>query len=429
MNKKFLIIIIIIISAIGLFFGMRFFNKHQLEDNLEAQAEPVKLDRIEKIEVLTGSTFGKLMTEFSDLDAPTVNGIYVASKEVHDLANIRVGRFIELVFDKDTDQFKELRYKIDSEDQLIVYRNSEYKELEFEVLDQAEIENQADQNIETESEIPKWLARVEAIPYETKIKVAGGIVETSVYEAALENDIDERAIIELANVFQWTIDFAMDPRVGDEFKLIYEERYLDGEYVMPGRILAGKYVNAGTVLDHYYFEEDQDNMGYFDVDGNSVQKMFLKAPVEFRYISSGYTTGNRVVMEVGLSGPHRAIDYAASSGTPIRTVGDGVVTGAGYSGCYGNIVTIRHNGTYTTRYAHQSKMAVSVGQRVKQGDVIGYVGSTGCSTGPHVHFEMIKNGAKIDPLREVLPPGTPIKEENQERFHNEINQYKKQLGI
>ena len=133
-------------------------------------------------------------------------------------------------------------------------------------------------------------------------------------------------------------------------------------------------------------------------------------------------------MEIGLSGPHRAIDYAAPIGTPIRAVGNGTITFAGWSSAgYGYLTKMRHNGTYSTNYAHQSRIAVSVGQKVKQGDVIGYVGSTGYSTGPHLHYEMVKNGAKINPLKEVLPPGKPIKEENKERFFSLLEEYNKLL--
>jgi len=263
------------------------------------------------------------------------------------------------------------------------------------------------------------------INYEIRKKTAKGEVKSSMYAAALENGIDERAIIELANAFQWTIDFAMDPRVGDTFEFVYEELYLDGEYVMPGTVLAGRYINDGQEYNVYYFEESEDNKGYFDSEGNSVQKMFLKAPVEFRYISSGFTTGLRYVEAFNVSTGHRAVDYAAALGTPIRSVGNGTVTYAGWSSAgYGNLVSIRHNGTYSTNYGHQSKIIVKRGQKVAQGQIIGYVGSTGFSTGPHLHYEMVKNGTKINPLKEILPPGTPIKEENRARFFSEIEKYK-----
>ncbi|MDA3840254.1 MAG: peptidoglycan DD-metalloendopeptidase family protein [Patescibacteria group bacterium] len=375
---------------------------------------PEKQDRIEKIEIVDGSTYGALMEEM-DIPGSVYMEIYDSSEDVYDLVKIRLGRFIELVYDKDTDEFKELKYKIDTEDELHI-RNTKYLIKEDAVASSTE-------------EINTWIAEVAPIPYEIKVVRKEGVVETSVYMAAINNDIDERAIIDLANAFQWSIDFAMDPRVGDTFKMFYEERYLDGEYVMPGRILAGVYVNDGKEFDVYYFEESDDNIGYFDKDANSVQKMFLKAPVEFRYISSGYTTGSRVVMEIGLYGPHRAIDYAAPMGTPIRSVGNGTITFAGWSSSgYGYLTKIRHNGTYSTNYAHQSRIGVRVGQKVSQGDIIGYVGSTGYSTGPHLHYEMVKNGSKIDPLKEILPPGKPIKEENKERFFSLLEEYNKQLN-
>ncbi len=373
---------------------------------------PEPTDRIEQVTISDGDTFGALMAT-SGIPYAEAMDIYDAARDVYDLVKIRVGRIIELVFDKDTDDFKELRYKVDTEDELFITKSVATTTASSSPVS-----------------APDWQAAIKPIPYVVEVVTATGTVETSMYEAAIEKDIDIRAIIDLANVFQWSIDFAMDPRQGDTFSFVYEKRYLNGEYVMPGRILAGRYVNNGTPFEAYYFEESADNTGYFDEDGNSVQKMFLKAPVEFRYISSGYTTGNRVVMEIGLSGPHRAIDYAAPLGTPIRAVGDGTVTFAGWnSHGYGNLTSIRHNATYSTNYAHQSKIIVKVGQKVKQGDIIGYVGSTGYSTGPHVHFEMVKNGAKINPLTEIQPPGKPILEENRDRFFTEIDKWQDMLNL
>lgn len=370
--------------------------------------EAEKQNRIEKIEIKDGETYGVLMDR-AGVGYGTQTKIYDAALASYDLVKIRVGKSLNLIHDKDSDEFIELVYQIDTEDELHV------RKIKAE-------NNTASSSPETET----WQAEVVPINYEIRIKTSGGTVESSMYQAALDNSIDERAIIELANAFQWEIDFAMDPRQGDTFKFVYEERYLNGEYVMPGKVLAGQYVNEGVKHELYYFEETKENIGYFDEDGNSAQKMFLKAPVEFRYISSGYTIGNRVVMEIGLHGPHRAIDYAAAVGTPIRSVGDGKIVSAGWSRVgYGNLVSIRHNGTYSTNYAHLSKFAVKSGQTVKQGEVIGYVGSTGYSTGPHLHYEMVKNGTKIDPQKEVLPPGKAIAEENKARFLEE----KKKLEV
>ena len=383
-------------------------HKQATPDNVSVYSEdevvviPELKDRQELIEIKDGSTFGELMDQIGIAPA-LASEIYASALGKCDLAQIRAGHVLEVDFDKDSDEFKQLKYKIDSENELLVSYSDD------------DVENSCS-------------AEVVPIEYEVKVVTKEGEISSSMYEAALENDIDERAIIEFANTFQWSIDFAMDPRVGDTFKFIYEERYLDEEYVMPGKILAGQYINDGNKYEVYYFEEDEDNVGYFDVDGNSVQKMFLKAPVAFKYISSGYTTGLRYVKAFNVSTGHRAIDYAATYGTPIRAVGDGTIIMATYNGAYGNMVKVRHNGTYQTNYGHMSKFAVRKGGKVKQGDVIGYVGSTGFSTGPHVHFEMVKNGVKINPLLEVLPPGKAISDANKDRFFSIIKEYQAELN-
>jgi murein DD-endopeptidase MepM/ murein hydrolase activator NlpD len=356
---------------------------------------PLPTERVEEIPVIAGTTYVELM-QSAGIGYNEVMAIYDASKNLYDLANVRSGRDMRLVYDAQTDAFKELRYDIDTEETLFVTK----------------------QIADDESKI--WVAVRKPIPYEIRIKTYHGTVQTSMYQAAMDNGIDERAVIAFADAFQWTIDFASDPRVGDTFDFVVEERYLNGEYVMPGNVLAGRYTNAGTVYEVYYFEETDDNKGYFDTDANSVQKMFLKAPVAFKYISSGFTTGQRYVEAFNVSTGHRAIDYAAVYGSPIRATADGTITFAGWnSGGYGNMVSVRHNGTYSTNYAHMSKIAVKRGQKVKQGEVIGYVGSTGFSTGPHVHYELVKNGVKVNPLKEILPPGQPVKDENRERFEQE----------
>ena len=372
---------------------------------------PEKKDRILKIEIGEGDTYGALMQE-NGVDYALAMEIYDSAQEFYDLIKIRQGRIIELVYDKDDDSFNALKYKIDSEDELVISKINQ---------------NIQKQNASSSGVIEgqkSWQTEIIPIDYEIKIKTSGGVIESSMYQTALDNDIDIRAIIELANAFQWTIDFAMDPRVNDEFKFVYEERFLDGEYKNPGKILGGYYINAGEKYEIYYFEESEDNKGYFDQDGNSVQKMFLKAPVAFKYISSGFTTGARYIAAFqAYTSTHMAIDYAASIGTPVRAVGDGTITQVKYSNSgYGNLLSIRHNGTYSTNYAHLNGFAVKYGQKVKQGDVVAYVGNTGYSTGPHLHYEMVKNGVKINPLKEVLPPGKAIEEENRERFLEEIEE-------
>jgi len=383
-------------------------------ENTNIPREKVETDKVIKIDIIDGSTYGSLMAT-SGISYATSTAIYEAAKPVYDLIKIRSGRTIDLIYDKDTSFLKELVYKIDSEEELHVINTK----------------SNITDSIGTSSEATdSWTAEIKLIPYTVKTKTAAGTIKSSMYQAALDNDIDIRAIIELANAFQWTIDFAMDPRVGDTFKFIFEERFLDAEYVMPGRVLAGVYINDGTAYEVFYFEEDEENTGFFDNEGNSVQKIFLRAPVSYKYISSGYTTGARYIAAFRMfTSSHMAIDYAAAIGTPVRAVGDGTIAFRRYSRTgYGNFISIRHNGTYTTNYAHLSKIYVRGGQKVKQSDIIGTVGSTGFSTGPHLHYEMIKNGVKVNPLREILPPGKPIKEENKERFFSEIEKWQKELN-
>lgn len=406
-NKKVIILSIILVIFITIFSIIYLSKKAESntyiaeESNISNKDKDVIIKEpdyyIKKVEIESGDTFSGAAKK-ADISNGLILSIYNSTKDLYDLAAIRAGYFLEFRFDKQTDALEEMIYKIDVEEELFV--NLEKDELEVEIRD---------------------------IPYELKIKTSSGKIETSLYEAALSQEIDERAIIAMADAFQWNIDFAMDPRTNDTFKFIYEELYLEGEYIRPGKVLAARYVNVSEEYELYYFEENDDNKGYFDQEANSVQKMFLKAPLEFKYISSGFTTGLRYISAFDVSTGHRAIDYAASIGTPIRSVGDGTISFAGWNGSYGYMVKVRHNGTYSTNYGHMSKMAVSAGEKVKQGDVIGYVGSTGYSTGPHLHFEMVKNGIKINPLLEVLPPGEAIKEENRERFFSEIENYQEEL--
>jgi len=402
-QNKIILIGGLIVVVGGAFFYWRFIN-FQNRNGLDVYNNQIKsresilpTTKTELILIQPGDTYGVAMAR-SGLDLAMINNIYSAAKDIYDLAQIRVDYNLELVYGYQDNIFQELIYKIDTERQLSV-----------KVTDDG------------------LRAELKDIPYETRIVTKSGEIKSSLYEAALAQGIDERAVIAAADTFQWTLDFAMDPRVGDTFKFIYEERYLDGQYVRPGKILAGRYVNDGKAYSVYYFAGEADNSGYFDEEGNSVQKLFLKAPVAFKYISSGFTTGKRYVEAFNVSTGHRAIDYAAPAGTPIRSVGDGTVILAGWNGSYGYMVSVRHNGTYSTNYAHMSKMAVKRGAKVKQGDVIGYVGSTGFSTGPHLHYEMVKNGVKVNPLAEVMPPGKALSGDSKATFFEEIKAWRDEL--
>lgn len=397
-NKIKIIFILLIIIALAIILLINKNNVTSNKKNIIVEPEVIP-DREVVLEITPNATYGELMKSASTTPE-TANAIFDAAQDIYDLSRIRVGKTIVLVYDINTGIFKELIYQIDSEERLHVSL----------------------QNDNT------WQAEIKKIEYEVRIKTSEGTIQSSLYETGLEQNLDEVVIIELADVFQWTIDFAMNIRTGDYFKFIYEERYLDGEYVMPGDVLAAKFINDGREYLAYYYEKSEDDYGHYNSAGESMQKIFLKAPVSYRYISSGFTTGLRYVQAFNTATKHRAIDYAAPYGTPIKAVGDGTVVRAGWNGGYGNFISIRHNSTYTTNYAHLSRYAVSYGTKVTQGQTIGYVGSTGFSTGPHVHYEMVKYGTKINPQTEDFPNTDALENEDLEKFkQGVVNRYQGEL--
>lgn len=398
---------LIILGLLGLAAAAYFFVWPKVKTNNTNIYQPVQAetpDKIVRVEIEPNMTFS-LVAETAGLDNNLTQTLFEATLDVYDLSKIRVGREFQFIFDHQDNLLKQVIYPIDSEEELFLNK-------------------QADNT---------WLAERKVIDYEVKIRTVSGTIDSSLYESALAQNIDERAVIALADVFAWSIDFGMGIYQGDSYKFIYEERYRNGQYVMPGKILAARFINDGNTVEGFYFSEgkDQDGElieGYFAPDGNSLQKMFLKNPVDFRYISSGFTTGKRYISAFNISTGHRAIDYAAALGTPIKSVGDGKVVSAGWnSQGYGYLVSIRHNSTYSTNYAHMSKILVKSGQAVKQGQVIGKVGSTGLSTGPHLHFEIVQNGVKVNPLKVDIPAGKAVAAEKLAEFKEVVADYQKQL--
>jgi murein DD-endopeptidase MepM/ murein hydrolase activator NlpD len=251
----------------------------------------------------------------------------------------------------------------------------------------------------------------ETIIYEVTETVADATIESSLFVAGARAGMPDTLILDIADVFAWTIDFATQVQTGDSVRVLYESRTRDGVAAGHGDILAAEFTNNGRSYLGYKFTDADGKLQYYDEDGNSLIKQFLKAPLAYNRISSGFSY-SRFHPTLGKNTPHRAIDYAAPAGTPILSVGDGTVVFAGWGGGYGNFVKIRHNSTYQTHYAHLSYFAkgLSVGDVVEQGQVIGFVGSTGYSTGPHLHYEIQKNGTLVNPLNIELPAGDPVPE-------------------
>ncbi len=307
------------------------------------------------------------------------------AEEIFDFTNVRVGKEIRLV--SLAGEKLRLEYEPNKEDVVVV----DLADLEFPT-------------------------RMEKIAYDITIETAAVTIEESLYASALAAGIEETLVLDFAEVFAWEIDFATQVQKGDAFYAVYEKRWRDGEAAGTGDVLKGSFTNMGHT-DYAYRYVDPDGFeSYYDEDGNSMIRQFLKAPLSYSRITSGFTYA-RYHPVLNTTTPHRAIDYAAPTGTPIMAVADGTVTRASWNGGYGNHISVRHNGMYDTTYSHLSRYAVGAGQHVSQGEIIGYVGSTGYSTGPHLHYEVLVYGEKVNPLEVDFPEGDPIPEEEMALFY------------
>ena len=242
-------------------------------------------------------------------------------------------------------------------------------------------------------------------PVEYRIRKASGVINSSLSQTIADNELSPELAIRLSDIYAWTVDFYRIQR-GDSFKVIFEEVYVDDKPIGIGKILAAEFDHRGEKFFSYRFEQDSI-ANYFDENGESLRKAFLKAPLKFSRISSHYTQKRFHPVQKRWKA-HLGTDYAAPTGTPILATGDGTVIASAYTKFNGNYVKIKHNSTYTTQYLHMSKRAVKNGAFVRQGSVIGYVGMTGLATGPHVCYRFWKNGEQVDPYKQDLPPSEPV---------------------
>lgn len=255
-----------------------------------------------------------------------------------------------------------------------------------------------------------------------------GIIESSLWNALAEKDHDPSLSIELSEIYSWTIDF-FGLQKGDNFTAIYDSYYVEDEYIGPGNIYAARFMHGGKNMYAFYFEQNGKG-DYFDEEGNSLQRTFLKAPLKYSRISSRFSN-SRLHPVLKIRRPHHGVDYAAPSGTPVFSVGSGTVIARGYQKSGGgNYVKIKHNSVYTTVYMHLQGFAkgINVGKQVSQGELIGYVGKTGLATGPHLDFRFYKNGQAVDPLKVESPPSKPIEEQYRPAFDSVVNFYIGHLG-
>ena len=316
------------------------------------------------------------------------------SKPVFDLERMmRPGNAVRLAMDE-SGQLTGLSYAIDTDNLLWVIRRDDRH----------------------------FTPRIQKKRFETRLhKVAGAIKEDgSLFLAGQNAGISQSIVIKLAQLLEWDIDFARDIRAGDHFKVVYEVKYYEGRRERDGDVVAVEFTNQGHTTQVLRYTDPSGKSDYYDASGHSVRKMFIRAPVDFTRISSLFSKHRKHPI-YGFTRAHQGVDYAAPTGTPVRASGDGEIIFADRKGGYGKLILVRHNDTYTTAYAHLDAFTKGIrqGKRVKQGDVIGRVGSTGASTGPHLHYEVRVNEKQINPLSARLPTADPIPSRYAEdfRFH------------
>lgn len=351
-----------------------------------------------RAEVGRGDTLSALFSRHN-LSQAALMELVATGKPVKPLTRLRPGDVVELRIDRKS--LLEIRYPLDQLNTLRVWREAD-----------------------------RWQTATDTKTLKAHPRFTGGTIQSSLYVAALKAGLDERLIMELATIFGWDIDFALDIRQGDRFSVTYEELFADGESIGTGKILAASFVNQGREFTAVRFTYPDGTGAYFAPGGRSMRKAFLRAPVDFRRISSKFRK-ERYHPVLGVKRPHRGVDYAAATGTPIQASGDGKVKFAGRKGGYGHTVILQHGGAYTTLYAHMSRIAPGMrsGKRIEQGQIIGYVGRSGTATGPHLHYEFRINGVHRNPLTVKLPKADPLPKKHMEAFRQQSAPLLAQLAL
>lgn len=289
-----------------------------------------------------------------------------------------------------------LELEIDSEGKLAALLYS------FSAIDTLQITKNEEQN---------FVSSIHSKTVDTRINYAQGEITNSLWNAGRDAKLSDNQIMSLAGIFGWDIDFALELRAGDSFYVMFEERFINGEFVENGDIMAAQFINQGESFSAIRYSDGN----FYTPEGRSMRKSFLRAPVNFKYISSNFNPKRFHPIQKRVK-PHNGTDYRANKGTPVVAAGDGKVTHSTYNKYNGNYVFIQHTSGIVTKYLHFSKRAVKTGQRVKQGQTIGYVGSTGMSQAPHLHYEFLVNGVHRNPRTVSLPKAQPIAQKEKAKF-------------
>jgi murein DD-endopeptidase MepM/ murein hydrolase activator NlpD len=343
--------------------------------------------RVERGVVRQNQSLSEILS-FYDIGSEIIHQIAGMSRPVFDVRKLKVGNPYTVLFTKDT--VPEVLY--------FIYEEDEVSYITYQLKDQLAVKKGAK-------------------PLTTEINIASGVIETSLWNSLVENGGDPALASEMSEVYAWTIDF-FGIQKGDYYKVVYEDLKVEGRSIGVGKVLAACFHHMGSDLYAFRFTSNGET-GYYDEGAQNLQRAFLKAPLRFKRISSKFSRG-RMHPILKIMRPHLGVDYAADYGTPVQTIGDGTVIEKGWNkNGGGNYIKIKHNSAYTTQYMHLAGFAkgLKTGSRVRQGDVIGYVGSTGLSTGPHLDFRFYFNGQAVDPLKVESPPSEPVGKEYLEAFN------------
>ncbi|MBV1914956.1 MAG: peptidoglycan DD-metalloendopeptidase family protein [Pseudomonadales bacterium] len=367
-------------------------------DDTPALPQPANTEHWEEITVRKGDSLSSIFSR-NQLSASELYKFANSGKQAADLKYIKPGDQIELIRSSDNKLVKFKYHKSTLVTQLWQYQDKQFKFSE--------------------------LVRKPEI----KITFRESTIKQSLYLSSQKAAISDNITMQLADIFAWEIDFIQDIRAGDQFSLTYEEKYLDGEKIGEGRILAARFVNRGEEHFAVLYTDNKGRSNYYNPEGKSLKKAFTRYPVDFTRISSRFTRARKHPILHKIRA-HNGVDYAASYGTPIKATSDGKITFAGKKGGYGNTVVIQHRVKYTTLYAHMKHFSrgIRAGKKVKQGQIIGYVGSSGLATGPHLHYEFRVHNVHRDPLKVKLPHALPITASEKSNFKKQSSAVLAQLA-
>lgn len=401
----FIIAVIILVIGIYLTFNQIKTESYEIveEDTLTVELTPKILFGLKKNEfnlisekVEPGQTVGKILNQ-AGITNQEIEKLVAASKDIFDVRSIRMGNSYHLFYSMDS--LKKLEH--------FVYQIDKINYIRFDFTDSLQL-IKAQRKVENDT-----------------LSISG-VVNSSLWNSIYDAGANPFLAMHLADIYAWTIDF-YGLQKGDSFKVVYVVQSIDSVFIGIDKIVAAKFNHSSRDFYAFYFIQDEKG-DYFDEKGESLRRAFLKAPLKFSRISSRFSN-SRYHPVLKIRRPHHGVDYAAPTGTPVMAIGDGKVISAGWSGGYGKRVVIKHNSTFTTGYAHLSRFGknIKAGTFVKQGEIIGYVGSTGLATGPHLDFRFYKNDVPIDPLTVESPPAVPVKENTMSDYNEMVKKWMAKL--